>query len=101
MKRVGRFLFAGAAEVESHFAGGAKGGDGFARGHEFHGDIAAVAEFAELSKDIGKVDFTGSGIVAAGDVSDVDESDQIDVFFELGDEIAIGNLFVEKIVEKF
>src|SRR5207248_9054268 len=46
------------------------------------------------------VDFAGSGVVAAGNVGDVDEADKIDVFLEFFDEIAFGDLLVEEIVEK-
>src|ERR1700732_4836527 len=92
------FLLAGTAKFQRHIAGGAKRGDGFAPGHEFHRDVATVAQFGELSKDIWVINFAGAGIVTAGNVGNMDEADQIDVFFKLGDEIAGGNLLVEKIV---
>src|SRR5882724_9260267 len=101
VNRVRNLFFIGTAELERHIAGGAKRGHRFALGHEFHRDVAAVAEFAELSKDVWVMDFAGSEIVAARNVGDVDEADEIDIFFELGDEVAGGNLFVKKIVKKF
>src|SRR5689334_7345309 len=40
-------------------------------------------------------------MMAAGHVSDMDKVDEVQIFFELGDEVAGGDLLVKEIVEKF
>ena len=59
-----------------------------------------VFQLSEFPIDICIIDFAGAGLVAAGDVGDVDEADYIDVLVELFDEIAFGDLFVEEVVEE-
>src|SRR5690348_9785210 len=68
---------------------------------EFHGDVAGVMQFGKLAKNIGIVDFSGAGMMATGHVSDVDEVDEVQIFFELGDEVAGRDLLVKEIVEEF
>ena len=72
----------------------------FTKGIEFHGDVARIAQVGELTKNIGIVDFAGARMMTAGNVSDVHKANEADVFLELGDEVASGNLLVEKIVEE-
>src|SRR5438034_5344754 len=90
----------GARAADGKFASVAQFLHGIAQGMEFHGDIAGITQFGELAENVGIVDFTGAGVVAAGNVRNVDDGDEIDVFFELGDKITGGNLLVEEIVEK-
>src|ERR1051325_11536569 len=58
-------------------------------------------QLGELAKNVGIVDFPGAGMMAARDVGDVDEIDEVQVFFELGNEVAGRNLLVKEIVEEF
>src|SRR5205085_5935738 len=74
---------------------------GIAQGMEFHGRVTGIMQFGELAIKIGVIDFAGAGMMPAGNVGNVDKADEIDVFLELFDEVAFGNLLVEKIVEKF
>ncbi len=67
---------------------------------KLHGDRVAVAEFREFAIDVGVVDFAGAGLMAAGNVGDVDQPDHVDMLVEFLDEIAFGDLFVEKIVQE-
>src|SRR5213082_1260937 len=68
---------------------------------ELHGDVARVMQFGELAKNVGIIDFAGAGMMAAGHVGDVEEIDEIQVLFELGDEVAGRDLLVKEIVEEF
>ena len=67
---------------------------------KFHRDIAGILKLAKPSEDVGIIDFARSGFVAAGNIGNVDQADEFEVFIEFGDEIALGNLLVEKIVKE-
>ena len=78
----------------------AKSGNGLAFGYKFHGYIPIKAQLAELAENIWIIDLAGTGIVTAGNVSDMDNTDQLDILFELCEEIAFGDLVVKEIIEK-
>jgi hypothetical protein len=95
-----REFFAGGAGSCGHFASGAQSCYGVAGGHEFHGCVALIIELAEFAENGFIVNFAGAGLVAAGNIGNVNEADEIDIFFELGDQISFGDLFVEEIVKE-
>src|ERR1700686_1495004 len=68
----------------SHFASGAERGNGLAFGYKFHGYIPIKAQLAQLAEDIWIVDLTGTGVVTAGHVGDVDNADEIEILCQLG-----------------
>ena len=59
--------------------------DGIAERREFHCNVAGIAEFGKLAEDVGVIDFAGAGMMATGNVGNVYETDEIDVFLEIGD----------------
>src|ERR1700733_2886697 len=77
-----------------------QGGDFIACGQKFHGYGVTVVQLDEFAEDVGVVDFAGAGLVAAGNVGNVDEADDVDVLLKFFNEIAFGDLLVEEIVEK-
>src|SRR5260370_21601020 len=85
---------------DRHCSGRPELGDGIAGGQELHGDHPVVLQLGQFAEDIPVVDLAGSGLMAAGDVGDVNQSYVFDVLFQFFDEITLGNLFVEKIVEE-
>src|SRR4030095_2659638 len=89
-----------AAVLCGRFGCSTQGRDWIACGHKFHGDVALVIQFAELAIDVGEINFPGAGFVAPRDVGNMDKSEVVHVFCELGDEISVRDLFMKKIVEK-
>src|ERR1700732_4842610 len=89
-----------AAVFHGHFASGAKSGHGLAFGYEFHGYTPIKAQLAELAEDIWIVYLAGTGIVATRHISDMHNTDQIEILFQLGKQVAFGDLVVKKIIEK-
>ena len=87
-----------AAIFHGHFASGAKGGNGLACGYEFHGYISIKAQLAELAVDIWIVDLAGAGIMSARDVRNVNNADEVEILFQLGKEVAFGDLVVKEII---
>src|SRR5690349_16751692 len=67
---------------------------------KFHGDVAGIVQLAELAKNVGIVDFAGAGMMAAGHVGDVDEIDEIQILFELSEEVPGRDLLGKEIVEE-
>jgi len=59
-----------------------------------------VLELSELPIDICIIDFAGAGLVAAGDVGDMNEADHVDILLQFFDKIALGDLFVEEVIEE-
>src|ERR1700732_1628213 len=88
----------GAAVFHGHFASGCKSAYGLAFRYKFHGYIPIKAQLAELAVDIWVVDLAGTGIVAARDVGDVHNADEVEILSEFCEEGAFGNLVVEEIV---
>src|SRR5271157_118338 len=54
-------------------------------GNKFHGDVSGIAELAEFPVDIREIDFAGARLVAPGNIRDMHQAEQIDVFLQLGD----------------
>lgn len=84
------------AVLHGHFASGAKSGHRLAFWYEFHGYISIKAQLAELAEDIWIVYLAGTGVVATRDVGDVNNTDQIEILFQLCQEIAFRDLVVKK-----
>src|SRR5450432_3346569 len=87
-----------AAVFDGHLAGGAQGPDGIAFRNELHSHIPIKAQLAELAENIRVVNLASAGVVAAGHVGHVDYAHLIEIFFELGEEVAFGDLIVKEIV---
>ena len=68
---------------------------------ELHGRVAIVFQLGEFLVNVDVVDFSAPGLVPAGNVSDMHQSNLIEVPFEIGNQVAAGNLGVEEIVEDF
>src|SRR5215831_4254945 len=93
-------LLRSSSGAEGEFAGGAEGGDRFAGGKELHGDGTGEVELCECAEDIRVIDFAGAGFVAAGNVGDVNDGGEVDVFLQLVDQISLGDLLVVEVVKK-
>src|ERR1700688_1176185 len=87
-----------AAVFCGHFASGTKSGNGLAFGYKFHGYIPIKAQLAELAEDIWIIDLASTGIVTGGHVGDVHNTDEVEILFQLGEEIAFGDLVVKEII---
>src|SRR5579872_4480077 len=59
-----------------------KHGNGVPVGVEFHRDIAVVFQFREFLVNVDVVDFARSGLMAMGDVGDVDEANFVEMPLE-------------------
>ena len=70
---------------------------GVSGGVELHGEPAVVVEFGEPLVNGREVDFAGAGFVPAGDVGDVDEADEVEVGFELFEQISEGPLLLVEV----
>ena len=87
-----------AAVFGGHFASGAESGNGLAFRNKFHGHIPIKAQLAQLAEDIWIVDLAGAGVVTAGDIGNVNNTDEVEILFELCKEIAFGDLVVKEII---
>lgn len=67
---------------------------------KLHRDHVSVLQFCKLAINIGVVDFAGSRFMSAGNIGDMNQADDVYVLLELLDQVALGDLFVEKIVEE-
>src|SRR6202011_4072150 len=83
------------------FAGRAKRGYRISRGNEFHSHVVRVIQLADFAENVRVIDFPGAGFVTAWNVRDVQQANDIKIFFEFGDEVAFSDLLVKKIVEEF
>jgi len=59
-----------------------------------------VLELSELLVDIRIVDFAGAGFVAARNVGNMDQTDDVDVLVQFFYEIALSDLLMEEVVQK-
>ncbi len=94
--RAGRLGFGGGYGIFADFD---QGLEGVAQGVVLHGDEALVVEVGEEAEDLVVADLAGAGLVAAGDVGDVDEAYEIDVVLELFEEVSGLSLLVVDVVE--
>src|SRR5205809_6094732 len=75
--------------ADHHLSRGAEGCHGVSFGDKLHWGVASVLQFRELAIDAGVVDLAGSGLVAARNVRDVHETNEINVLFEFPDQISL------------
>src|SRR5215472_16702364 len=90
----------GARARNGQFASIAQFLHSIADGVKRHGDVAGIAELGEFAENARVIDFAGAGMMSAGHVGEVDKADNINIFLERFDEVAFGDLLVEKVVEK-
>src|SRR6185503_19089417 len=77
----------------------AQGGDGIDGRAVLHGNEAGVVQLRQGAIDVGVIDLSGAGLVASGNVCDVDQADPVDVVFELLDQVSARALLVVEVVQ--
>ncbi len=75
-------------------------GDGIAYREKFHRYHAIVLQFSQLAVDIAVVDFARSWLMTPGNVGNVHQPRVLDIFLQLLDQIAFGDLFVKEVVQE-
>src|ERR1035438_3035191 len=65
--------------------------NGIAYGEKFHGHVAIVFQLGEFLVNVDVVDLSAPGLVTAGNVSDMHQSNLIEVSFKIGNQVASGN----------
>ena len=66
---------------------------------ELHRDRALVFELSEFPINVAEVHLARPGLVASGNIGDVDEADPLDVVFELFDDVPVGALLVVEVLQ--
>src|SRR6266852_5914861 len=66
---------------------------------ELHRDRALVFELSKFAIDVAEVHLARAGLVASGNIGDMNEADTLDVVFELFDEVPVGALLVVEVVQ--
>src|SRR5882757_1591167 len=78
----------------------AENGNRVADRHEFHGRVAIVFEVRKFAENVCEVDLAGSRLVTARHIGSVDKSYKIDIFVQLLDQVALGNLLMIEVIQE-
>src|SRR5258708_219761 len=83
-----------------HFAGSSQLRNRIARGQKFHRDRAPVFQLANPAKYAFLINLARAGLVPTRNIRDVHQGHVRNVLLELVNQIALGNLLVEEIVQE-
>src|SRR5207247_9220943 len=67
---------------------------------KFHCNYFLVIQFGQFAKNIFVIDFTRAGLMAPGNIGNVDQAYVLNVFLQLFNEVSLRNLLRKTIVAK-